>query len=297
MDADKKQKIESFKNFVKKEKEKEPDRSAHFLWRDGDIVPLEKKEIQEKHDLGDNSFDNPKIVFTSRAKHDRHTDYERQLDPHLHKYAAINSTFNDDHRRMLSTYKIDSEPLNSRLRNKDRHENGQILVPYQSHLKDYADLDHATSNTIDHHFFAWRGLYPHVARQMETGKIWQDHGYTGLSLSRTTAGGFAGLHDNPKVREKVNNSPVIMARVHITPGTKGFYINHSKAYPLSHEKEFLLHRGTQFQVIGHSINHYPKTKSFLGHDIDYGQTQHIIHLRTVGHDPKPLALDPDFKDD
>lgn len=152
------------------------------------------------------------------------------------------SDFTPEHTHTLFNYKTNSHQYNGILRAKVKPD---VSDDFNDDIK---RLDHITSHRIIRPLIGYRGYGFYGSQNRlnldkfsRKGSVIHDRGYTGTSLSWRHALGFSDK--TPKGMRRI-------AEIHMPIGTKGFYI---EPYNDHGEKEFLLHRGTKFRVIGHSI--------------------------------------------
>lgn len=226
-------------------------RKRHWQWEEEDlekvVPPPEDKKVEEKQ-LG--SWDNPapdKIPFYSQD------DLERQR--HIDHGNQQAKSFGGHHKMAISLYKSDStHHYNDHLRkNKTIPEN----TAYR-----FKHLDYVTGHPNPNHLVGYRSVSHHLFNNMMPGSTFTDHGYTGLSFNKHTPDDYAYAHP-------VSQKPVI-AKVHVPAGTRGHYIDapaHNHGL-YSEEKEYLLHRGTTYKVLGHTES----------------KEHHIVHMSVVGQE-------------
>lgn len=155
-------------------------------------------------------------------------------------------------------------------------------------------LEKATSVGTPKDMHVFRGIYPQAGiHRLKEGQKFTDHGFTGTSFSASTAGGFGGAHGPidqnsssfySKLKHKDSGAPWemaghgIIARIHVPEGTHGHFLDVNNDSEHSYEEEFLLHRGTTFQIDRHEIGPYLN-----------GRPQHVIHMSVVHQNPKPMV--------
>lgn len=191
----------------------------------------------------------------------------------------------EKHRNHVSWYKGDSSEANKPLR-KAVQIGGILHLRADHNMPDVTTghikaMEHVTSTPTTERMNVYRGLDRHSQlHTLAPGDHFVDHGFTGTSLKRSSAHDFGGQHyagDEGIPHDLADHH--MLARIHVPAGTKGHYLD---AQPNVHndEHEFLLHRGTKFQVTGHS-------KSQIQHG-NFIHKLHIIHMRVVGQNPMPI---------
>lgn len=186
-------------------------------------------------------------------------------------------------RKTITEYKDNSVKFNRHLR-----ENSiAYLVSHQNFKDHIKNLDDITSYRIKKPLLVYRG-FGHDDNDMKKihslprGRIIHDLGYTGTSLSPAIAY-INGTSGKSPVLKNIENFPMNVkhiAQIHLPTGTHGFYIDgieHDRPL-LRKENEFLLHRGSSFRVLGHSIK-----KIFLdsGYPQDFRPHVHVMHLGLI----------------
>ena len=152
-----------------------------------------------------------------------------------------------------------------------------------------AHLDSVTNHPTPEHHTVFRGGHPGDYDKFPVGHEFTDHGYTSTSFKHGVAQSFADSSAKKKHAKRDWTSKKIVHVIHVPKGSKGHYFDtgsthayeHYKdedydgtsghEYSNSHEKEFVLHRGTRFKVTHHSES--PDT--------------HYIHSRVVSQGQYP----------
>lgn len=282
------------------------DRSGQFAWKKGDLEFKKKKgDVQEdvaiptprkvkELDHAHAPWDHAELSTTPHPDvEEPHKDNMAHWENHLHvireKHGQTN-VWGNPVLTSLHHYKEDSYSyFNNHLRDHYAHTPSDIWVDDGVHER-VAHLEHLTSLTVKKPLNVYRGFGSHRdLTHMRVGQHFIDHGFTGTSF-RKDMGHSYGLYNHGEhwdEREKVFKKQKLegytsFARIHVPAGSKGFYLDHPKAQsPLESEKEFVLHRGTRFRCIGHSLEH--ATNNWGTHT-----KSHIVHLEVMGHHPKPI---------
>jgi hypothetical protein len=237
--------MQSFLQFLLESKKKS--RQDHFCWNEGDYTIHSLKE--------DTQTFHSKISMPSE-------DAINETERRLHKDAADHTkSFSANHLHHIKNYKELSLPIN------DYH---RLSKKRSERLDDDTKhLDHVTSHKTSHDFHAYRAFGGHDVSHLEQGDIIHDKGYTGTSLQTSVPHSIA--RHEASIRSSVHKTHGVVAYIHIPKGTKGYYLDHHSG-TYSHEKEFLLHRGTHFKVTGHS--HDPETNIHYVHMTVHKQDEH-----------------------
>jgi hypothetical protein len=232
-----------------------------FIWRDGDIEHHRTDESLVEYTHDDPNPLKKKVKITTPKKgspeHDSFMVHHNDLEP--------------EHKKARDDYKKGSSTINNHLR-----ENDGTVKAYTPEHQNYLEhrhqkiklLDHVTSHKIEHHHTVYRGGIPHNEKKFPVGHEFTDHGYVSTSFRPRIATGFVDGSDS-----KTSYGKKIVHVIHVSPGTKGHYIdvnNDSAAHKGEHE--LLLHRGTRFKVTHHSE----------------GPDAHYIHSRVVSQHKKKL---------
>jgi hypothetical protein len=214
----------NFKQFLIESKKS---RKEHFCWNDGDLI-IAKGSLNEE-----GSYENP--------THTENYDASEETEAHLNKSAKKHAkSFGKEHHDAIKEYKAYSLGLNGYHRNR-------IYEPKNDYREEQTKhMDHVTSGKTSHDMHVFRSFgadFP--IHHFKTGDELHDKGYTGTSLNHKTTLSMS--------QSKTHDGHPIIAKIHVPKGSKGHYIDHH-GYAFSHEKEFLLHRGTTFKVHGHSFD-------------------------------------------
>lgn len=281
-----------FKTYLDEaKKKKKPRDPAHFAWSYGDLIPLhhQNESVIQRQKPEEIDYNNLPEHYDDAYKHNLghifptilDADHHRMFEEHVKRTSNENLVHYDHGMK----YKQDSmEFINRHLRDTSNHKDGMIHLPTSGgedsiHNKFYNNhvMEKMTNLVTPKGFTVYRGfrLGKGVTTIMKKGDMFHDHGFTGTSLDPNQTHMFA---DNDHHGRKIT------AAIHVTPGMKGHYLDVDEMrsdYP--EEKEYLLHRGTQFKVLGHSI-----ATSMIG---NIGLEHHIIHMQTVHQHPLPVAKD------
>lgn len=267
------------------------DRLNHLCWTAGDL-DLDLHEREEVLGKPGKKFQAPDWMYGDLHRISRDDMRAKDFHPADHEgFRDHNEKVYSDHGDTLvhaHIYKRWSS-INGILRNSRRE--GSILIP---DIKSTRDFPHLPSGTIltdadkaAEHTRAlervtsyqtrapatvWRGVDRGAGIHLKSpGQEFMDHGFTGTSLRPEIAEDFAGEHHGGPL-----DGRRILARIHVPAGTKGHYLESDKSMAEDfQEHEFLLHRGTRFRVMGHSIGSDTRV--------------HVMHLRVVGQHPKNLV--------
>jgi hypothetical protein len=255
-------KITPFSRFVK-----DP-RGFHMAWRAVDV------EIH--HSPVGESFSQPSTL--PELGHDFHSaphikDMPDEIPMRMDFFGHGHMIESDENlKKMLARYKVSSEDYNHGLRNTYYHkgvgEEHRIVPPMS--LDHYHMMDKIADHSVPRTYSVYRGFgreFP--IHHLKPGAYVHDHAYVSTSFSKHQSRIF-GAHNGYGM--------LSMARIEVPAGTRGFHVDHV-TNPYDHENEFLLHRGTTFQVYGHSTHTNPHSGSNL----------HLVHMRVVNQHPAPLS--------
>ena len=244
----------------------------------GDKKKPEKVQVSSGH--GKDVF-NPKVVDKSELKPSKMSEAAEKAHAKNHDNLTM------EKRWAVKDYKQSSNAINRALRQrkgnlKARTKTAGPLKPNTSEAKNIAHLDEVTSHrtTEEHHVFrTFGGSIP--LKELKAGAKFTDHGYTGTSLKHSVATGFAATHNVKKDPEKwdseVTSVHRYIAKIRVPKGTKAHYLDNSSAsHDHKSEKELLIHRGTTYKVVGHSV--VPPSPGSKMYD-------HIVHLEV--HKQRP----------
>lgn len=212
------------------------DQEQHLVWSENDIGQFEPTFLIEKR-IFVGSLENP-------VKDD---DSNKKTQILLDEFKRHTGNLKLSHRMSMFFYKKNSYNINYPLRS--RSNKSPI---YQHHINKLDEVtDHATEQPS---FHVYRGLKSHeLSKKFKVGTVFKDNGFVGTSLSPDIARSFAppifSHYSDPTLPNYVQH----VAKIEIPPGTKGHYLD-TEETPFKREKEFLLKRGTRFQVTGHSIH-------------------------------------------
>lgn len=262
-----------------------------FTWRKGDI-----EHHRADESLVEYTHDQPKQKETHFSPDTSPEGESHRNQDSVDSFKAHHKTLKDSHMKAIDDYKTSSSSFNHymrhhKLRNTSTdaqlQKDGLSPAKIAAHRADEKEtinhyhksaklLDHVTSHKIEHHHTVFRSGVPGDEKTFPVGHKFTDHGYTGTSFHEHVAGGFANQksaisHDHPTYKKTYNRKRIVHV-IHISPGTKGHYLNVDKDVPLPREKELLLHRGTKFKVTHHTE----------------GGDYHYIHSRVIGQHPRKL---------
>lgn len=324
MDENKPGRLDAFTQFLKKasrrvghltwgpgDVEHLPDRRDHLAWKRGD-VETPPKTIRDSLKEGlDGAFIHSHLLGIQKAPSPlpliTHIPHEEMMHQAQHREA-----YTGDHHHSHDHYKAWSYGVNGPLRDNgkgwdgDRHTASDVMrKELDFHTK---HLDHITSLHTKHDMTFYRGFgHAFPTHEMEPGKEFVDHGYTGMSRKPQVAIGASypllakhGWSGQGHVGAAASMSPehyvdddhplahhYSIAQIHVPAGAKGHLLDHPHFTntPLRHEEEFLLHRGTKFRILGHSSNdhgvaHIPthQLSVFPQHP---NPKIHVVHMEAV----------------
>ncbi len=248
--------MDSFKQFSKKQERKD-----HLSWNNNKDI---EHHPEEKNDRKDHlSWNNTNDLDTTKKKLKEDLDHPSLSKEQIDSFHEHRKSFNNQHAHYLGRYKDQSSVFNQahRLKSKVKKERFKDMTKH---------MDHITSQKIKHPMEVHRGFGSDFdVTKLKTGSHFTDHGYTGTSLSKHIASGFADGSYDPETKKYSKH----LAHIHVPAGAKGHYLDlenhpHSNKSFLGKESEheFLLHRGTKFKV-----GHHEKDK----------EGNHIVHLHVV----------------
>lgn len=272
-------------------------RSGHLCWRAGDVSLDSLLEDASSYPHLDRFRDNKYDSYW-----DDHSDHA-MTDDEVGAYESHHASLSPEERALTHEYKRDSEHFNHWLRNGTGRIPGHILVSgvmptsessalgQAQRKREFESLDRATSFKTPRDAVVYRGMEPNSEiHSVPTGEKFVDHGYMGTSALKNVALSHAGTHENydkwshyPDLRVPRNlEGHKIVAKIHVPAGTMGHYFNVDPTAPYPRERELVLHRGTHFQVLGHSRVYHSTPAN--------GPTRgvHLVHMRVVGQKPLPL---------
>ncbi len=209
----------------------------------------------------------------SAGKHDLSPE---QLDDHA-KHAF---SFGPGHMEAISDYKVDSNKFNEPLRHISQ-EHPQLYVgggPADEHMMKH--LDHVTGHPMAHDHTLYRGFSHHHKEldKLKVGDTFTDHGYTGTTTSEAVGKAFSMPQKYGHGGDR--DFALHYAKIHAPAGTKGYYLDRHRNSE-DYENEVLLHRGTKYQVTGHS-EHTGED----AHETTRQTKYRVTHLRVVGNETK-----------
>jgi hypothetical protein len=256
------------------------DRQSHFNWDENDLRSLTLEDVGHVIRVEDHRAYPPDTPM-----------HELEVqNQDAHRKSVVDAS--EETRTAHGQYKGSSSSyFNTHLRTGTHTDTHLILPKHTYGLRHFAAMDRVTGHPTIKPMSTYRGFYgqtDHV-RDLPVGHVLVDHGYTGTSHNMATARGFADGGTNwnkpdiadPRSRKKT------LAMIHIPPGTMGHHLDlvttHWNGTPvakgqehLQGEAEFVLHRGTHFRVMGHTVSKSPWVPV------------HFVHLQVIGQHPKPL---------
>lgn len=281
-------------------------RDDRLRWRAGDVElidPLSSKEESARDRLtwkkGDVEVENPELREDSLGDHPLGVEHAHENKTELEEHEPSaddreyfdnyhNRELDSDHRSVINMYKSDSGPFNRSLR-KSTKSQGSIVPSKSSHytdsqthaanLKNIKMMQEVTSHPTPSHMTVFKGVDADAGfHMMKPGQHFIDHGFAGTSFDpKMSLNEFSGTnsdHRNLSGRK-------ILAKIHVPAGSQGHFLDVDQNHRLSHEKEFLLQRGSRFRVNGHYTSEIP-----AGGDFDH--RAHVIDMTLVGQHPKNL---------
>lgn len=188
----------------------------------------DKKPKTPKLTVG--THDNPETIkYHDIQPHHTHEEVTKAFANHA-------SSLTYQHHTAVSGYKSSSYEINDDLRNSKGRTPGKHRKYFQQRL------DHVTSGTTTQHMTVYRGIHDREFHNKPVGTKFTDHGYTGTSLNPSTARNFS--EDYPGEG---------LFRIHVPQGSKAHYFDiHDNRY--QHEREMVIHRGTKYKIMKHSVD-------------------------------------------
>lgn len=176
------------------------------------------------------THDNPaKVNYNDIQMHHTHEEATKAFEKH-------GMNLENHHRDSIKGYKSSSYEINTDLRHSKGRTPGRDRKVFQRHL------DHVTSGTTTQHMTVYRGIHDREFYNKPVGTKFTDHGYTGTTLNPDIARDFA--KDYPKTG---------LFRIHVPQGSKAHYFDmHNNNH--QHEREMVIHRGTQYKIMKHSVD-------------------------------------------
>jgi hypothetical protein len=250
------------KHFGLFREEMQNDESDHISWSDND-VDFDPSSITEKN-IKPGSYDAP-VHEDPKMTHYGHED----------SFVQHAATFTPEHLRQIGRYKyrFDTEFNGLIRKNKgdlDKTVKTQAkigLKPLSVVRSKFDHLDHVTSHVTSSDIAGYRGTEHLDMTKMKPGQRFTDHGYTGISRDP----GIARDYSSPETEEDTGHTHIF--KVHVPAGSRGYHLDRhddEKLNPKWHEHEFLLSRGSTFEVTHHSRGEYE------------GQKYHVVHVKVVG---------------
>lgn len=248
---------DSFKKFLKKS-----DRSK-FTWEQGAIELLSGKFQWKLSDLVLGKVIAEDVATTGLVTN---PGSQFKLESNLKKEVGKRN-LSPQHEKAIETYTgTGHHNINAGLRSTKGDPSGISNKKLAAHVP---HLDSITSQPTGHSFHVYRGASKEVLRHLKTGSSFTDHGYTSTSLDPDIGRDFAH-HE----RDENGDGHHHILKIHVPAGTKGHYVApHSNS---SYENEFLIHRGTTYQV--HHIEHSSHQEPFD----DKKHHTHTYHLTIHG---------------
>lgn len=176
------------------------------------------------------------------------SDKERRKKAHSKVHDALRSYVGNGYRKMNAAL---------------RKSNGK------KHALGGAKLSELTKHPLSRAHHLYRGVSLEAGvHKLKKGDTFTDHGFT----SATTSGNLARSwreHDgvNVKTGKASHSYHSVVAHIHAPKGTKGHEYG-------GHENEVILHHGTKFKVLGHSVH---VKKGFLGRN----HYTHVVHMKVI----------------
>lgn len=222
---------------------------SRFHWSDEDfeVLPEEKKineALLEKEKLSP-IYHVPQNNTISKSK------LSKNAKAH---YLKISKTFKHHHHTAINEYTGDLHADMNKALRKGSSRVDPELGKHIDHLKEVT----AHKTPEDHVVYRGFSRYGRKAKsvdltKLKRGQILRDKGFTSTSLDPHTATEFA--HED--------NHGYHMAKIHVPKGSKGHYVG-------GVEKELVLHPGTKFKVLGHSVEHN-----------SWGDQYHFVHMKVA----------------
>ena len=267
----------NFKDYLTEAKKKKTkSRKDRFTWKDGDVTVTKSKELHEKTIYG-KSFDEPHHereninhddrdsrnkakIATDQKFSDEGEEHHKKLSA---EYAEHGRKLSPEHHNSVAVYKGPMyKAINHPLRhNGEQHKHEHYRLADEEHKKHVERLDHVTGNhKTTKAMHVYRGFDGHNIHHLDKGDVLHDKGYTSTTVKHNRTNTFSSWdtakHDGKEKR--------VVAKIHVPKGTKGYYLdNEAHTHGSMAEKEFLLHRGTHFKVLGHT--HDPVTDTHTVH--------------------------------
>jgi hypothetical protein len=239
---------------------REHSKKTKFCWAEGDL---------EHHNVLDEKTTTQK-GFTPKYHHSEES---------VGQFAKHGSSLDSTTKSYINRYKIDSYPLNSRLRkNAAIAKRDSLGASHSAPMVEH--LDKATSFKMKKPLTVYRGTTgKHSAEKFKTiGHEFTDHGYTSASTNHHIAREFT---------EGGGNDDHLFA-IHLKPGDKAHHFDyHVTAH--NRENEVVLHRGTRFRITGHTIHEWDDPKHGSGDSLGHSKTK-ITHLEVVHQKPRAVKL-------
>ena len=236
-------------------------------------------EKQEEEDFYNIHNDNPREDFKDENEKYANSENRLIIEPHkLEEHIIHAKKFTKEDKRIARHYKTSSNDFNSPLRY--GMPNRELWSPVEN--EHFKKLDKITSHKLKHNYITFRGFNnENVSKEIlskKPGDIIHDKGYTGTSIKRSMGFGYAAYVPHPETNQKGYH----YAKIYIPKGSKGFFMDapYNEEWGIPSENEMVLHRGTKFQVLGHT------TSSFLSRDGEGYQVHHVTHLKVIGNDKK-----------
>lgn len=291
-------------------------RSTHLGWKDGLEFHLEEdgptnpvlphlKNLEEEDES------------VLQGHHLSNEEYNHYGDHH--------GSLGSSERGLVLDYKDGSSKFNVPLRQGTREgasirigsHHGELYNKEAGHsiakgiITNVGKLEKVTGIETPRDMHVFRAVYPSSnIHRLLPGQKFTDHGFTGTSLSHHVALGFTGYGHGPIVDLKISgvekenqgfgqksygdtgappelHGVPIVARIHVPAGTKGHYVDVEGDSEHSHEQEFLLHRGTTFQVDRHSLVRRDGVLN-LRNMGSWAPGIHVIHMSVLHQLPKKL---------
>jgi hypothetical protein len=254
--------VEKFTGFFSEKHRHEHSRADHFSWNMEDV---------------DDQADDVGIGFQEDAR----SYYDTTIEPHhIDHFARHIASFDQDHRHAIARYKGNSTlHYNQDLRRKTSIDDGKIWVHPEAKRR-IDKLDYVTGgvHTVSP-LTVYRGFGKNFdIENLHEGSSFQDRGYTSTTLQKHIATDFS----------RFTNRRHVVAQIEIPKGTRAFHMD-QVPNDLDHEHEMTLHRGSIFQVMGHSHHDFRHVLPGLPPGMDSVEHRlHVVHMKVIGQEPHPV---------
>lgn len=272
-------------------------RSNHFTWNENDVIVKKadqglKEEKQLDFGFKQVKQPGPKLGPSLEKATSPSLDHFPVVSPNpnwITQQMKHRGEWSDQHHQARIEYKLESsEYINNELRDYGNysHHNGLPHIPVDHYHVDRAShMEHVTRHPIGKEMHVYRGWGSNFdVSKLGKGDEITDHGFTGCSFNRTLASSFG--------KKSYTDSHVIRhaTRIHLPAHTKGHYLDADPhdGSGYGDEEELLLHRGSTFKVMGHTIHDngelwHPKADKMMPCKL------HLVHLKFLHQKPKPIV--------